>query len=248
MGARKGHWNYRLIKWLLVVGLLATVVLLAACGSGTAPPLAQAKIAFISDRDGNFEIYVMDADGSNPTNLTNNPGRDSFPAWSPDGSKIAFGSDRDGNMEIYVMDIENNLGGGIDRNIGSYELSSAIEAEPPPVATDAIEDRAAESIEPPSTQDEETDGVYRFGGVTPDSADEATDEDISFDDIVGISPAGASESPEAESPKADNATDPAADNDNNGDRNGIGDGDDGSGGTETDHGGPKDPDPDETNR
>ncbi|MCH8250968.1 MAG: oligopeptide transporter, OPT family, partial [Planctomycetes bacterium] len=141
-----------------------------------------------------------------------------------------------------------NVAIGIDRNIGSYELSSAIEAEPPPVATDAIEDRAAESIEPPSTpssaptsmppstQDEETDGVYRFGGVTPDSADEATDEDISFDDIVGISPAGDSESPEAESPKADNATDPASEDDNNGNRNGIGDGDDGSGGTDTDHG------------
>ena len=139
-----------------------------------------------------------------------------------------------------------DLGGGIDRSIGSYELSSAIEAEPPPVATDAIEDRAAESIEPPSTQDEETDGVYRFGGVTPDSADEATDEDISFDDIVGISPAGDSESPEAESPKADNGTDPAAADDNNGDRNGIGD--NGSGATDTDHGGPTDPEPDETNR
>ena len=43
------------------------------------------KIAFNSDRDGNFEVYVMDADGSNQTRLTNNPADDGGPAWSPDG-------------------------------------------------------------------------------------------------------------------------------------------------------------------
>ena len=64
------------------------------------------RIAFISNRDGNNEIYVMDADGSNQTNLTNNDVYDDFPNWSPDGTKIAFASARDGNVEIYVMDIE----------------------------------------------------------------------------------------------------------------------------------------------
>lgn len=61
------------------------------------------KIAFQSDRDGNYEIYLMDADGNNGRNLTNNPATDSEPAWSPDGMFIAFSSDRDGNMEIYTM-------------------------------------------------------------------------------------------------------------------------------------------------
>jgi dipeptidyl aminopeptidase/acylaminoacyl peptidase len=62
------------------------------------------KIAFESNRDGNFEIYVMNAaDGSNPTRLTNSPGSDVFLDWSPDGRKIAFDSTRDGNREIYVM-------------------------------------------------------------------------------------------------------------------------------------------------
>ncbi|MFQ5874860.1 MAG: TolB family protein, partial [Dehalococcoidia bacterium] len=41
------------------------------------------KIAFTSDRDGNWEIYVMDADGSNPRNLTNLPIGEYEPAWSP---------------------------------------------------------------------------------------------------------------------------------------------------------------------
>jgi len=61
------------------------------------------RIAFVSNRNGNLDIYVMRPDGSNVVNLTNNPARDEFPAWSPDGSKIAFVSNRDGNREIYVM-------------------------------------------------------------------------------------------------------------------------------------------------
>ena len=49
------------------------------------------------------EIYVMNVDGSNLTNLTNNAAPDAYPSWSPDGTKIAFVTIRDGNYEIYVM-------------------------------------------------------------------------------------------------------------------------------------------------
>jgi Tol biopolymer transport system component len=61
------------------------------------------KIAFASDRDGNFEIYQMDTTGGNQIRLTEDPGEDHSPAWSPDGSRLAFVSTRDGNAEIYVM-------------------------------------------------------------------------------------------------------------------------------------------------
>lgn len=64
------------------------------------------KIAFISARDGNAEVYVIDADGSNPVNLTQHPGQDHEVAWSPDGTKIAFTSRRDSNAEIYVMNAD----------------------------------------------------------------------------------------------------------------------------------------------
>ena len=66
----------------------------------------QTKIAFSSWRDGNGEIYVMNTDGSEQKNLTNNPAIDIFSSWSPDGKRIAFSSDRDGNDEIYVMNAD----------------------------------------------------------------------------------------------------------------------------------------------
>ena len=65
------------------------------------------RIVFTSVRDGNLEIYVMDADGGNQENLTNHPAYDYYPDWSPDGTKIAFVSDRNGDRtQIYVMDAD----------------------------------------------------------------------------------------------------------------------------------------------
>ncbi|MGH2765470.1 MAG: TolB family protein, partial [Actinomycetota bacterium] len=64
------------------------------------------KIAFSTDRDGNLEIYVMNAaDGSGQTNLTNDGEDDREPGWAPDGSRIAFRANR-GGFEIYVMNAD----------------------------------------------------------------------------------------------------------------------------------------------
>ncbi len=62
-------------------------------------------ITFASDRDGNWEIYVMNSDGSNVRRLTNNPATDDAPTWSPDGRQLAFASDRDGDFEIYILNV-----------------------------------------------------------------------------------------------------------------------------------------------
>src|SRR5947209_5406518 len=67
---------------------------------------ATGKIAFASDRDGNLEIYIMDVDGGGQTRLTENPGEDYSPAWSPDGKHLAFVSTRDGDAEIYSMNAD----------------------------------------------------------------------------------------------------------------------------------------------
>ncbi|MEO2045285.1 MAG: sugar-binding domain-containing protein [Pirellulales bacterium] len=61
------------------------------------------RIAFVSDRDGDWEIYVMNADGSDQRRLTRSQGADLAPTWSPDGRQIAFESDRGGDSDIYVI-------------------------------------------------------------------------------------------------------------------------------------------------
>lgn len=67
---------------------------------------SNARIAFTTDRDGGFQIYTMNLDGSNQINISNSTADDISPAWSPDGSKLAFVSDRDGNNEIYTMNAD----------------------------------------------------------------------------------------------------------------------------------------------
>jgi dipeptidyl aminopeptidase/acylaminoacyl peptidase len=66
------------------------------------------KIVFQSTRDGQPEIYVMNADGSAQTRLTNNSAWDTAPAWSPDGTKILFTSLRDNPMSpsLYIMNAD----------------------------------------------------------------------------------------------------------------------------------------------
>jgi Tol biopolymer transport system component len=62
------------------------------------------QIVFASDRDGNWEIYVMDADGSNQIRLTHDSNLDNYPIWSPNGSKIAYISYKEEQNDICIMD------------------------------------------------------------------------------------------------------------------------------------------------
>jgi TolB protein len=68
------------------------------------------KIAFLSGRDGDAEIYVMNPDGSDQTNLTNSPdSQESLQgdfSWSPDSKQILFHSNQSGDVEVYVMDAD----------------------------------------------------------------------------------------------------------------------------------------------
>ena len=69
------------------------------------PPLP-GRIAFASDRDGDLEIYMMNADGTSLVRLTESKGFDVPWSWSPDGRKLAFVSDRSGSHNIYVMPVD----------------------------------------------------------------------------------------------------------------------------------------------
>ena len=75
-------------------------------------------IAFTSDRDGNAEIYAVDANGERLTRLTNNEASDWGPAWSPDGKRLLFTSDRQGNNEVFVIDADSTDAINLSRDSG----------------------------------------------------------------------------------------------------------------------------------
>ncbi len=64
------------------------------------------RIAFSSNRSGNYEIYTMNADGTAVTRRTTNAAGDYAPAWSPNGAKIAFQSTRSGSLDVFVMNAD----------------------------------------------------------------------------------------------------------------------------------------------
>src|ERR1043166_8137077 len=98
--------------------LLSTVALCVVAANASSPePMREklkhenAKIAYETYVDNNWEIFVMNADGSNPVNITKTPKEhEHYPQVSPDGAKICFsvdqGEGRDAVRSLYVMDID----------------------------------------------------------------------------------------------------------------------------------------------
>ena len=110
----------RQISRLLLIGALG-ILTLAGCfprmptGAAGAQQSAAtdasfspdgSTILFAANHDGDLEIYVVGADGSDQRQLTDNSGQDFFPSWSPDGQTIVFSSDRSGAVELYLMDAD----------------------------------------------------------------------------------------------------------------------------------------------
>ncbi len=74
--------------------------------SVTPTPPGVGRILYTSEKDGDFEIYLMDESGVELAKLTDNDADEFSPKFSPDGRRIAFVSDRDGDAEIFVIDID----------------------------------------------------------------------------------------------------------------------------------------------
>lgn len=117
-------------------GVLATPL----PGSG----IAGQEVAFLTKRDGNFEVYLRCRDGRE-LNLTNHPAYDYGMSWSPDGSKLAFATRRDGNEEIYELD----LASGALRNLTANPATDTQPSWSPDGAAVAFfSDREAEGPDP----------------------------------------------------------------------------------------------------
>ena len=89
---------------VLLIGVLAALGLMAC--RPPAPDELSGRLVFERKVDGNADVYVMAVDGSGLTRLTDSPGWDGEPSWSPDGSQIVFASDRAGGPAIYVMNAD----------------------------------------------------------------------------------------------------------------------------------------------
>src|SRR6266513_2858140 len=110
-----------------LIPLLALGVLLTACHDAerslaprsggrqfslSATQAVNGKIAFHSTRDGDFQIYVMNPDGSGVARVTNDTGGSVDPIWSPDGKRIAYANNSDGDDEIFILNLD---GSGVTR-------------------------------------------------------------------------------------------------------------------------------------
>src|SRR5262245_32802077 len=88
-----------LLSVLLLCGLPALGV-----DDGWSPE--KADLLFMSNRDGNAEIYVLRAGQKEWINLTNHKSSDNWPSWSPDGQRIVFQSNRAGNLDVWTMNAD----------------------------------------------------------------------------------------------------------------------------------------------
>src|SRR5262245_52391543 len=97
----------------------AAMLLVAAPPAGAVISGANGRIVFVSDRDGDNEIYAMRSDGTGVVQLTVNTASDTEPAVSGDGMSIAFISDRAGGPDLYTMNIDGTNVVRLTTNLGT---------------------------------------------------------------------------------------------------------------------------------
>lgn len=94
------------MRFITVFCTLSVMLLCAQVSPIFAKAPSTAKILFTSARDGNYEVYSMNPDGSEQVNLTQHRAQDLSAVWSPTGEQILFISDRGGKRDLYLMDAD----------------------------------------------------------------------------------------------------------------------------------------------
>ncbi len=167
--------------------LIASLAMLGLAGTGWGQ--ADGKIAFLSHREGYNDVWIMNADGSDPVNLTKGQNQHcASPAWSPDGTKIAyigdaFDDDQYGG-EVWLMDAD----GGNPRQLTDdpadnlsvswsadgrsiyyrpYKSIEALETDGPDMFVMALDGGDASPVDWREVPD------YRYRGRSPDGTKEA---------------------------------------------------------------------------
>jgi serine/threonine protein kinase len=113
------------------------------------------SLIFFAQRSDNYDIFRLDLDTRQETQLTTDGGTDSYPTVSPDGTRIAFQSDRDGDFDIYVMD----MGGGNVRKLTENDV------------WDRIPSWSADGAWIVFSSDTRGDGNYDLFQIRPDGSD-----------------------------------------------------------------------------
>jgi uncharacterized protein YjdB len=87
-------------------GVLVPVLADTGTNLGAAYSPDRTRIAFSSNRSGTFDIWLMDADGTQLTQLTSSGGNETEPVWTPDGSRIVYTSSVDGQTQIASIGVD----------------------------------------------------------------------------------------------------------------------------------------------
>ena len=123
-----------LYRWTLFLIVCLLIWLASPVQKGNAVPQSTAKLAFISDRDGNREIYLMNTDGGAQTNLTHSAAGEKAFTWSPDQTKIAFIKKDPANnaddSNLYVMNADGSGVISVTSDNFQYQNSSNLSWSP----------------------------------------------------------------------------------------------------------------------
>lgn len=107
LATEKGTKNSDIFQFTLANNELKPIVENAAFDGDPSLSPDGNTLLFVSERDGNIEIYKKDLATGIETRLTNSPGHDSYPSFSPDGTQIVFNSDREReNTDVYIMNAD----------------------------------------------------------------------------------------------------------------------------------------------
>lgn len=101
---------------VLAVSFICLIAVMMTVSSQQIQEASGDRIVFAGNRDGDFDIYLMDSEGSIMGQLSDNNAQDISPNWSPDGSQVAFSSNVDGDYDIYVIDMDSGKSTDLTNN------------------------------------------------------------------------------------------------------------------------------------